>query len=71
MSQPDFDQLLQAIRALPRPDRLRLVERVVHELAEEARGTAAGAGHAVLGMFADDAELMDQICELAMTHRER
>jgi hypothetical protein len=69
MSQPDLDQLLRAVRALPRPGRLRLVESVVHDLAAEGNGSPTGKS--VLGLFADDAKLIDEVCDAAMTSRER
>jgi hypothetical protein len=71
MSQPDLDQLLQAIRALPRPERSRLVETVARELAGEGRGGGAALAKAIVGLFADDPDLIDEVCESAMKTRER
>ena len=69
MSTDRAQRLLEAIRSLPRSDRLRLVERVVHELAEEDPTTASS--HAIIGLFADQPELMDAVCEATMQARER
>ncbi|MFW5920985.1 MAG: hypothetical protein ACOCUS_04040 [Polyangiales bacterium] len=60
--------ILDAIRALPRADRLRLVERVLHELAED-ESARPGDPHAIIGMMADEPEVMDRACELAMRNR--
>jgi hypothetical protein len=62
------EQLLQEIRYLPRSERLRLVERVVHELADE---DAPAQGRSIIGLFADEPELIDEVCEGAMAARER
>ena len=59
--------ILEAIRALPREDRLRIVERVIHELAEERPHD----GRSVIGLFSDEAELIDEVCRDAMAARER
>jgi hypothetical protein len=68
MSQSSAEDLLQAIRTLPRSERLRLVERVVHELAEEA---PAGEPASILGLFGADPDLIDEVVEDAMLARER
>jgi hypothetical protein len=68
MTSARAQQLFEAIRQLPRADRLRLVERVVHELAEEDRPSAPSS---LIGLFADEPELMEAVCEDAMLARER
>ena len=67
MSTERAQQLLDAIRELPRGERLRIVERVVHELAEEDRGQAPDT---IVGLFADQPDLMEEVCEGAMQARE-
>ncbi|CAN5694855.1 hypothetical protein BH10ACT3_BH10ACT3_24290 [soil metagenome] len=67
MSTERAQQLLDAIRELPRGDRLRIVERVVHELAEEDR---AQPPDTVVGLFADQPDLIETVCEGAMQSRE-
>lgn len=66
MSSEQAQQILIAIRQLPRGDRLRLVERVVHELADEHD---VGAPDAIVGLFADQPELIETISEEAMQAR--
>lgn len=68
MSTERAQQLLDAIRTLPRRDRLRLVERVVHDLAEEDRTQAPDT---IVGLFADQPDLIEAVCEAAMEARER
>jgi hypothetical protein len=67
MSTERAQQLLDAIRELPRGDRLRIVERVVHDLAEEDSGLAPDA---IVGLFADEPELIEEVSEGAMQARE-
>lgn len=68
MSSERAQQLIDAIRELPRADRLRIVERVVHELTEDDRPAAPGT---IIGLFADEPELIEVVCEDAMRARER
>jgi dihydroneopterin aldolase len=63
------DQLYEAIRHLPPAERLRLVERVVHDVAE---GAVARVGAASLvGMMADEPDVMDEVCDVAMKARAK
>lgn len=68
MSTQHAQQLLDAIRQLPRGERLRLVERVVHELAEEQE---ASRPDAIIGLFGDQPDLIEVVSEEAMQARER
>ena len=52
----------------PRGDQLRLVERIVHELAEEHGMSAPGA---IVGLFADQPDLIEAVSEEAMQARAR
>ena len=61
--------ILEAIRALPREDRVRLVEQLRRDLAGDLR--PAGDPTAIVGMMADEPELMDRVCELAMQARKQ
>lgn len=61
-------QLLHEIRQLPRGEQLRLVERVVHELAEDHEPPSP---HAIVGLFADQPDLIEAVAEDAMQARER
>ena len=71
----DTEQIFQAIRSLLIQERLRLVERVVHDLAdasaaEPAPGPAAQVP-SLVGLFADEPELVDDVCRMAMEARRR
>ena len=66
------DQLFTEIKTLPPRERLRLVERVIHDLTDGGDVEAApGDPGAILGLFADEPELMDEVSEAAMVARER
>lgn len=67
MSTEHAQQLLEAIRRLPRRERLRLVERVVHELAEEH---ASASPDSIIDLFADQPELIETVSEEALQARE-
>lgn len=67
MSTEHAQQLLSAIRRLPRGERLRLIERVVHELAEEQEASP----DAVIGLFADQSDLIETISDEALQAREK
>jgi hypothetical protein len=58
-------KIFEAIQALPRREQLRLVERIVHNLAgdEEHRSL-------VVGCSDEEAELLDAVVEDAMLARE-
>ena len=69
------EQIFQAIQVLPVRERLRLVERVVHSIADapggEAEPSPAGEALSPEGLFADEPELMDEVCRMAMEARRR
>jgi hypothetical protein len=60
-------QLYEAIRALPVPERLKLVERVVHDVVETP--APSGPQRSLLGLFADEPEVIDEICSQALRDR--
>jgi hypothetical protein len=62
--------ILEAIRALPREDRVRLVQRAMAELA---LGDAEPFGDpaAIIGMMADEPDVMDRVCDAVMQARGR
>jgi hypothetical protein len=65
--------LEQALEALKR-DPTRPVRARVDDLTVELRAVAAPAEQAprsVVGLFADEPELLDEVCEDAMKARER
>ena len=63
--------ILEAIRALPREDRVRLVQQLKHDLADEGVGVLAADPRAIIGLFSDEAELIKEVCRGAMEARER
>lgn len=70
----DAEQIFQAIRMLPVGERLRLVERVVHDLADASAseaGQRTAEAPSLLGLFADEPELVDEVCQMAMEARRR
>jgi hypothetical protein len=64
-----IDQIYEAIRALPLGEQLRLVERVVHEVAAGQRAITEDSAD-LLGLFADDAELIERIGAEAIAERQ-
>jgi hypothetical protein len=67
------EDLVDAVRALPRQEQLRLVERIVRDFAEGGGGNALGnPAHAtsLIGLFSGDTDVIDQIAEQAMAARE-
>lgn len=71
----DVDQIFEAIQRLPVPDRLRLVERVVHELADTSMDTAQKKPpenrRSPLGLFADNPDAVDAMMETVRENRRR
>jgi hypothetical protein len=66
------DDIYTAIRGLPITDRLKLVERVVHDITEaQATGPATRDPHSIIGAFADIPDVVEEISEAAMAARER
>lgn len=67
-----IDDILEAIRSLTREERNRLAEQLRRELDEEAPSKAGAIDPgAIIGLFADEPELIDEVCESAMQSRER
>ena len=67
-----IEDILEAIRSLSSEERDRLAERLRRELDEEARSAKGRLDpKAIIGLFADDPDLIDQVCESAMQSRER
>ena len=52
-------------------ERLRLVERVIHDLADAARGAAPARPESVVGLWADEPDIVDEIVERTMRGREQ
>jgi hypothetical protein len=64
-------ELLAAIRTLPPEDRLRLVEQVIHEVADAQASQTHPEPGTLIGLFGDCPEVMDQVCAAAMLARCR
>jgi hypothetical protein len=67
-----FQQIYEAISALPLKERLRLVERVVHDAVEPPKGTPetrTAKGSPLDGLFSDAPDLMEEVC--AEAYRDR
>ena len=74
MSGQSTEQLVRAIEALPVSERLRLLERVLHDLTSEPqRAGSIGTRDrsSLLGWLSDEPELADAITEHSRTIRER
>lgn len=62
-------QIYEAIRSLPIPERLRLVERVVHDVVETPAPGQTSTKSSLLGLFEDEPEVIDEICSQALRDR--
>ena len=72
MAAPTLDELLAAIRRLPRDERLRLIERAAHETAEDTpRPAPVGDSRvpSLLGLMADEPDLVDPMCSIVYQAR--
>jgi hypothetical protein len=71
----EVEQLFEAIQRLPVPERLRLVERVVHELADvsttQPQLALTEGQPSLLGLFADEPEAVDNMMRTVMENRRR
>lgn len=69
----DVEQIFAAIQRLPVPDRLRIVERVVHELADASASPIQHPGAesypSPVGLFADDPDAVDDMMETVRENR--
>ncbi len=67
-----IEEIYTAVRSLPLLDRLRLVELVVHDAVEASdKGLApVGEGNgSMIGLFAEEPDLIDEVCRMAMEDR--
>ena len=70
MAQPNMDDLLAAIRRLPLEDRLRLIERVARDASEDTpKPVPAAASPSLLGLMADEPDVVDEMCALVYQAR--
>ena len=77
MSGQSTEQLVRAIEALPVSERLRLLERVLHDLTsltsepQRADSIRTRDRSSLLGWLSDEPQLADAITEHSRTIRER
>ncbi|MSP63347.1 MAG: hypothetical protein EXR72_23990 [Myxococcales bacterium] len=74
MATADQDRVYEAIKALPAPERLRLVERVIHDLADAARmegEPAHAAATSLIGLWADEPDVVDEMVKGILHGREQ
>jgi hypothetical protein len=68
-----FEEILAEIRALPLADRLKVIERASHEVAEDTPPPSAVERRApvpnLFGLMEDEPELVDEVCALAYEMR--
>jgi hypothetical protein len=73
MAAPTTDDLLAAIRRLSLEERLRLIDQAAHGAAEDTPKPAAvstSPAPSLLGLMADDPDLVDHICSIACETRK-
>ena len=66
MSASTLDEILAAIRRLPLGERQRLIERAAQEVEEDTPRIAPAresSSPSLIGLMADDSDLVDQMCE--------
>jgi hypothetical protein len=68
-----IEDILEAIRSLSVEERDRLAERIRREVDDERRSgkRVVVEPKSIIGLFGDDPDLMDRVCEAAMQSRER
>jgi hypothetical protein len=64
-------ELLDAIRRLPMDERQQLINRAALDVEEETPKPASvnTSSHSLVGLMADEPELVDQMCSLAYQAR--
>lgn len=68
------NDIYRELLALPEQERLQLIERVIHDLVDAARHRtetrATPTATSVIGLWADEPEVADQIIEGTLHQRE-
>jgi hypothetical protein len=66
------EQVYEALRSLPEAERLRLVERIIHDLADAARQRTAEPPQAasLVGLWEDEPEVVEEMVEDTLRGRE-
>ena len=68
MAEPNVDELLAAIRRLPLAARLRLIERIARDASEDTPHPPNVAA-SLIGLMADEPDVVDEVCALAYQAR--
>ena len=66
------EQIIQEILTLPVVERVQVLEAVIHDLARVPRPSQAAKpvdAPSLLGLFADEPDLIDEVCRMAMEAR--
>ena len=74
MASPSIDELLSAIRHLPLEDRLRLIDRARQEASEDTPAPPEAqqmSPRPLLGLMADEPDVVDEMCALAYEARSK
>lgn len=80
MTESQIEQLVAAVRALPAAERVRVARRVIESLPAEDRvrvtqdvplSPVETAAASMLGLFADEPELVDEVCRQVYADRAR
>ena len=68
------NDIYRDLQALPELERLQLVERLIHDLVDAARHRAAAepasSAKSLIGLWADEPEVVEQIIEGVLQERE-
>jgi len=71
MAAPTMDQLLAVIRQLPLDERRTLIERATRDADEDTpRPPPAAQTASLLGLMADEPDVVDQMCTLVYDARK-
>jgi hypothetical protein len=79
MTEAQLEQLVAAVGALPAPERVRVATKVIEGLSSAERllvlqrvaspTSSVEAAPSMLGLFADEPELVDEVCRRAYADR--
>jgi hypothetical protein len=67
------NELLAAIRSLPLDERVRVIEQATREIEEDTPRppvAAAASSRSLVGLFSDDPNLVDEVCNFAYESRD-
>jgi hypothetical protein len=70
MASPTIDELLAVIRQLPLDERRTLIERATQDADEDTpQPPPAGHSASLLGLMADEPEVVDEMCSVVYAAR--